>query len=1213
MCIFNVQDSAVQDWLASCEARYQALVVKVANEKNEDEVDSNFGGDSSDESDAEDAEGNNDQRRSVTTLPAQKVGPPNEESGETAAGVKKLDFSKITTPAGGDSCVEKGVITEGCVELEKENVELSPQSMGSSLSDPVVASFARSRVTYCPMSQAKPSPENRHHSTVLVDSASASPRENRREKITVVDEPVTPVVTIDREGRFINGVTSAPGKAIDKLEEKRSPLVSTTGSPSMRSPEKSAVETAVTGSEALSGKSGAEEGIFRFAVNLPDTCDVIDTPLPPSPGTPTNCLIRTPPMLREDLVWEKSDPTLAMSASNVQRAGPLVGDEARNGWGDRERLRHASDGVVSFVDDQDREGAGDVVRNRCQLDASIRDPNSTPTLSYSRDAINDEDVGIASPTHSTRAGKAKDRMTPDEKSDNEEVRHDSRRDEELPDPGRKQESPVGLACAADAFDDNGGGDGCATECEYSPGDGSDHDSLPLFFVADGNMHEALGKSKVVNRSRSQGVPSEGVERGEAMGASDGGLIAVGFEHEENWDEDDGEETCDEGSIEQDINAGSTSRRPTEATVAGNAALGNDPPGALGNEDRDIDPPLENCGENVDASKGPKEPPFCHQAGKQKISELDSRETTSSMVRKIPATEHDGREMEIPGCASQGVASSHTPVTGETTGSILTCPMRLASETEISDPRDQVLERTKHPGPPDLRELRVEEADQQQVGRSWTKLPRSPMQQTPEVKPQKNPSKDEVKLRNVPLHIGDTLDEVRNTPDSRQAIEKAGTDDCGTSNDATVCSATQEHSEKDGIAGTDDQDDHISETEMADQSFGTQEVPETELAGFQSALGDDSQCGVSVEWPEPTPFALVKDSSLPESEIPETPQVQDSVSLSAPERDSSGDTDKSTSHVTPRAASCEAPEVLSGRSSVTLSGETADIRAQSEGKSTHEGFEGSPGARGKDSSSRVGGGLRKSVELILSASDVSIHAESPEKKCKSTTPPVERSSVGDSTGGDEDHSSYSERGCDASRRDSEEVGHDLAAAQDAWQAEGNNGAGDDYYEYAAFSQNTSDERERTGRPRSIEDGSSTQCRQIREVSNPYAPDACLELKNDDDPLSNATEGPRPDGGGASRENPATDGKTFSSRRLRHPLSRPSSATMSFGAPSRANTLVGPAVLGSANASARIRERDRHRTSNKILRAGKRGLSGKQESVVMTGSWLSYDMGPDTLVR
>lgn len=1210
MPILNVQDSAVQDWLTSCEARYQALVVKVANEKDEDEVKSNFG-DSCDESDGEDAEGNNDQMPSVSTPPAQKVEPPNEESDETAAGAKNLDVSKIVTPAGGDSCVEKGVIPEGCVELEKENVELLSQSMGNSLSDPVVASFARSRVTRSPMSQAKRSPGNRHHSAVLVDSAFVSPRENRRERITVLDKPVTPVVTMDREVRFMSGVTSASDKATGKLEEKPSPL--TTGSPSSRSPEKSAVETTVTNSEAVSDKSGAKEGIFRFAANLPDTCDVIDTPLRSSPATSTNCFIRTPPKLEEDLVWAKAGPTLVVSSSDVQRADPLVGDGACNGWGDREQLRPASEGVMPFADGQDRKGAGDVDRNRCRLDASIGEPKSPPTVSCSRDAINDEDVGMASPTCSTSAYKAKDRMTPDEKSDNEEVRHDSQRDEEkLPDLGRKQESPVSPACAADAFDGNSDGGGCATECEYSPGNGGDHDSPPLFFVADGKMHEGVGKSKVVNSSRSQGVPSEGVTRGEAMGGKDRGLIAGGSEHEEDWDEDDGEETCDEGGMEQDLDAGSPSHRPTEATVAGNATLGNGPPDALGDGDRDIDPSLGNSGENVDASKDPKEPPFCHQAGKQKICGLDSQETTGSVTRQITAAEHDGREMEVSGCTSQGVESTHTPVTGKTTGSVLTCSMRLASETDISDPGNQALERTKHPCPPALSELRVEEADQQQVDHSWTKLPRSPMPRTPEVKPQKNQGEDELKVRNAPLHVGDTLDEVRNTPSPRQVIKQAGTDGCDTSNDATVCSATQEHSEKNGMAGTDDQDNHIPESEMADQSFGTQEVSETEQAGFQCALGDDSQRGVSVEWLEPTPAAPVKSSNLPESEMPETPQVQDSVSLSAPERECSSDADKSTCHVTPRAASCEAPESLSGRSSVTLSGETADIRVQSEGKATHEGFEGSPGARSKDSGSRVGG-LRRSVESILSASDVSIHAESPEKKCKSTPPPVERSSVGDSTGGDQDRSSYSGRGCDASKRDSEEVGHDLAAAQDAWQAERNIGASDDYYEYAAFSQYTSDERERTGRPPPIEDGSSTQRRQIREVSNPYAPDACLELKNDDDPLSNAIEAPRPDGGGASRANPATDGKTFSRRRLRHPLSRPSSATMSFGAPSRANTLVGPAVLGSANASAQIRERDRHRTSNKILGAGRRGLSDKQESVVMTGSWISYDMGPDTLVR
>lgn len=1229
--MFNLQDSAVQDWLASCEARFQALVVKLANEKDENEVESNFG-DACEESGQEDGDGDNDQRRSVLTPPVQKVEPPNEVSGETAAGAKKLNISKIATPVGVDASVEEGAMAAGCVELEpeKENVELSPQSMGNSISDPVVESFARRRVTGSPMSQAKPSPGNRHHSTALVDSALVSPRENRREKVPLLGKPVTPLATMQRERRFMSGVTLASGKAIGKLEEKRSPLGSTTGSPSSRSPGKSVVGTVVTHSEALSGQSGAKEGIFRFAENLPDTCDVIETPLRPSPPTSTNCLIRTPPKLNEDLAWAKAGQTLAVSFSNVQRADPLVGDGACNGGVDREQLRPASEGVMPFAGGQDREGAGDVEKNRCQLDASIGEPTikSPPTVSCSRDAIDDEDVGIASPTCSTRAVKAKYEMTPDENSYNEEVRHDSQRDEEnLSDPGRKKESPVGPACAADALDDNSDGGGCATECEDSPGEGSDHESLPLFFVADEKVHAAPGKSKGVSSSRSQGVPSEGVGRGEAMGGKDGGLFAGESEHEEDWDEeDDGEETCDEGGMEEDLDAGSPSRRPTEATVAENAALGNGPPDALGDGDWGVGLPLGNGSENVDASKGPKQPPLCQQAGRQKKCGLDSRETTSSVTPQIMVTEHGDREMEVSGCASQGVESSHTPLTGETTGSVPTCQMRLASETEISNSRDQALELTKHPGPPAFRELCVEESEPHQLGRSWTKLPRSPMRRTPDVKPQKNEFKDELKVRNAPLNIGDALDEVCNTPSPRQAIEQVGTDSCDASNDATVCLTKQKHSEQDGTAGTvvkqnsqgtDDQDaPHIPETEMADQSFGTQEVPETELAGVQSALGDDSPLGASVEWPAPTLAAPVKGSTLSESEIPETPQVQDSMLLSAPEMDSSRDPDKITSHATARSASCKAAESLSGRSSVTLSGETADIRAHSEWKATHEGFAGSPGAWSEDNGSeyipRVVG-LRRSVGSVLSASDVSVHAESPEKRCKSTPPPVERSSVDDSAGGDADRSSFSGGGCDASRRESEEVGHDLAAAQDAWQAAGNTGAGDGYYEYATFSQNTSNEGERTGRPRSIEDGSSTQRRQIREVSNPYAPDSCLELKHDDDPSSNATEAPCPDGGRASRANPATDGKTSSRRSSRHPLSRPSSAIMSFGAPSRANTLVGPAVLGSANARAQIRERDRHRSSNKILGAGWRGLPDKQESVAMTGSWLSYDMGPDTSVR
>eukprot|EP00903_Cladosiphon_okamuranus_P008140 g7839.t1 len=194
----------------------------------------------------------------------------------------------------------------------------------------------------------------------------------------------------------------------------------------------------------------------------------------------------------------------------------------------------------------------------------------------------------------------------------------------------------------------------------------------------------------------------------------------------------------------------------------------------------------------------------------------------------------------------------------------------------------------------------------------------------------------------------------------------------------------------------------------------------------------------------------------------------------------------------------------------------------------------------------------------------------------------------------------------------ETDHDLAAVQDAWHAEANYEFGDDGG-VCPYDDEPEESRPPTPRPP-----------KNKPVFNPYAQQAHLDLRADGDD-SCATD----DAAGAAFTKPspgreASEGHgvpgmakgatTVQGQSYRPPFARPSKSIMGFGGHSvgvaRAASSLGDSVL-----AARLKEKYYHQSSNMILGAGRGqggtvGTTATKTSVDKTGSWSTYDMGPDT---
>ena len=216
----------------------------------------------------------------------------------------------------------------------------------------------------------------------------------------------------------------------------------------------------------------------------------------------------------------------------------------------------------------------------------------------------------------------------------------------------------------------------------------------------------------------------------------------------------------------------------------------------------------------------------------------------------------------------------------------------------------------------------------------------------------------------------------------------------------------------------------------------------------------------------------------------------------------------------------------------------------------------------------------------------------------------------------------------------ETDHDLAAVQDAWHAEGGYEFGDDGGGYPDEDDDADDEPEES-RPPSLPPPSPPKGKAAgaaAAVFNPYATQAHLDLHADvvedscpaDDAAGSAK--PSPPGRGASKGHGGPGGTAGATaavqgRTSRAALPRPSRSTMGFGT-SSVGAAARPASatgLGGSALAARLKEKHHRESSNAILGAGRAGHATAGGATVATasadktGSWSTYDMGPDTQVR
>ena len=1291
----------MEEWLTKCEVRYQEIVTRVAKANEDDKTTLS---DASTGSDQDDADGH-DQRRSIPTLCAQAIitnedsnggdgvkEPVPSRSGSAVKGTIFVhDDLTIAEPVRTSASIGLGTLTKLCMEHEKENLAAPPQGMGSSPPDSAVTSATRKFVAGSPIGEGKPPYADKHHSTPLAESALVSPREGRQEQASVSTKSATPSKPLKGDARSPDGDTWASWKASGKFKVKGSSqqdavgssfnvLEPTVGSPSLLSPNKPSMIALSARPAVPNEKVGEEKAIFRFSADLPDTCDVVGSPPRSSPETKTKCLIRTPPTLKAGLTGAKAGSVLRSSSSNVRSSGALLTSLAGIGGGSGKKdTEAAATSTLPIAGGYNWRDPGNV-GNR-----NDRQANGEPA-SRCRDTTK-EILGIASPAHARKGARIDESHTSGESS--KEIRNVFCKGNEsctgegdlLEDAEEGTVDPAGAA-RANAID----GDVCVTGCADSTGDVSDNnESTPLFVGANGKLNEVSRSTPAHAVSSHWRECSTGeVDRFELTNQ----LSEKTFDGaaEEQWEgEDDEEETCDEGEIDDNLDSHVPFGQPSE-----NATLRNDPAKTYCRQSQGAGLAMGDVDAPGDDSEDSEKALSCLQAEGQKQRGTDStkvnlpeQQGTSSEATALRIGLHtenfdslrhqnredDKREKQAPEGFGREIESLQTTVTGNTgasptsgkkTGPEKNAPANLRltlSEVETAHPTAFMPQRAVRAGEPAVRGRDGDES--KQAHHLETKLKRTLGHTTvgddheDAIKLNKKRYDSENKEGDVRGYLVDTLNEVRTTPPtSRRTPTQEESDRCDRTNDATVvCLATQGHSEQGGTSGaveercsqkSDSQNvPHVPETgvesfinqeipETACQSLGTQEVPETALASYNQTASSDSSHGESIGWAMPAP---VGGSSLSESELPETPHLLDDATQSSSKKDYCSYGGKSMSDVIARAGRCDAESQINlstpAAVTVALRGQQLEEIAADDAPKTSSTIAAGSLPMFSGVSRRLEGSApiehtpkrgdhKRSADEIYFSGGISTRAESPEEKQRSISSPLDDPCVNNVVREDEDRSDRADRHLSEgpagaglaegnSGRDFQHVGHDLAAAQDAWQAEGTTSLGCDYDAYSDYLEETGDDDGGRRFSRSV-GPTSKRCRQSREVSNPYAPEACLELKPEFDPAPEASEVPGPKRGG---ESSGTGGKT-SKRSSRQPLRRPSSATMSFGAPSQSGAVLGPAALGGATADAQIRERDKLRRSNKILGAGRTNKYERPGTMTMMGSLSSYDLGPDSLV-
>lgn len=507
-------------------------------------------------------------------------------------------------------------------------------------------------------------------------------------------------------------------------------------------------------------------------------------------------------------------------------------------------------------------------------------------------------------------------------------------------------------------------------------------------------------------------------------------------------------------------------------------------------------------------------------------------------------------------------------------------------------------------------------------------------------------------------VGDTSGQNDETVDGQDVLETVPPDGVGAEAERcgevreVVCLATQETSQQDEAQDPDadeemqEKDDQGRESrqvpETAVQSLATQEVPETAEAYRSNSFAglDDAHETAQGERVAATAIS----STCAQLEVLETPQLRGTPTQSTVD-ETIGTCDEEGCMLKDAGSTSTAPSNRQSELFGTQARGKGGCAESSLGMVSPKKSRSTPASplgtacsergnlegsapTGKSPSS---GSRKRLMDSILSPEAWSSEPGSAGKRLRVT--PTKKQPLGEGmspTEGTELGPPIILRGGSGSEESlgecEPEVSHDLEAAQDAWQTEERyDVGGDDCFdddEDVCHDENMVDDIVGDGDGDEVcvvlgqIKGGKSRPGQRGRVVNPYTPRAHLELRPDEDPAPDAAE---------TRVSKAPQGKSRNAQQIaagkatavgqssrpsdaRQGLRRPSTKTMSFGAPSGNDIARGPSGLDNRSVDARMREKNLRASSNKILAAGRGGDWG----VASFGGSFSHSPGPDTEV-
>lgn len=454
-------------------------------------------------------------------------------------------------------------------------------------------------------------------------------------------------------------------------------------------------------------------------------------------------------------------------------------------------------------------------------------------------------------------------------------------------------------------------------------------------------------------------------------------------------------------------------------------------------------------------------------------------------------------------------------------------------------------------------------------------------------------------------LSDSYNGMPKTRPQKEVVRKVRNGDAAAGIAHSLCLTAQGRSERDGAThpvaeegprhSDREEGRQFSETDV--QSLTAQEVPETANAWSSPGGGED---GVSQV--DRVEEAVLTQNSCRQSEVFETPQLRVGATQSTEDetvgvRDEDNGTKERDMTTTPRGRTARSPDSAGRKRSAELATLSPDKLCSD------------PGSAGKRLRVRLPAEedvcvTREALTDTDCSNRLGCHASHKVWPTEQGPPIMLRGGSG---------SDASDNECGS------EVGHEYAAAQDAWQADGGD-VYDTYDGYESASDDNGDGAHADGDggegskpPPPPSNAGARPPRKNKLVANPYAPRAHLELQPDVDSPTGAAEPAGAEGVGAGTQAGLATGARGAARKSCAVLRRPSNDIMGFGAPSRDNISRGPSGLGIGSVDAMIRERDKRSSSNAILRAGRGDGYGEVESADKAGSWSMYSLGPDTQVR